>query len=137
MRAGSFADHYSQARLFFVSQTEPEQNHIVSALVFELSKVEAPAIRHRMVANLVHVDAALASRVASGLGLPKVPAPSPTAVPTKMDVAPSPALSIHRKAKVTLEGRVVGCLVTDGVDGALLDVNLRGELAYPIADALT
>jgi len=51
VRPASFADHYSQARLFYVSQTEPEQNHIVAALVFELSKVEAPAIRERMSAT--------------------------------------------------------------------------------------
>src|SRR5450755_4408612 len=83
VRPEAFADHYSQARLFYVSQTESEQNHIVSALVFELSKVATPAIRLRMVANLVHVDTALAARVASGLGLPEVPPASPTQVPTK------------------------------------------------------
>jgi catalase len=121
VRPASFADHYSQARLFYVSQTEPEQNHIVAALVFELSKVEAPAIRERMVGNLVNVDTGLAARVAAGLGLPKVPAASPTTVPAKRNPTPSPALSIHLKAKPTIEGRAVGCIVTDGVDGAIFD----------------
>jgi catalase len=121
VRPGSFADHYSQARLFYVSQTESEQNHIVSALVFELSKVEAPAIRERVLANLVYVDGDLAARVAAGLGLRKVPAASPTAVPAKKKPTPSPALSIQRKAKATIEGRTVGCVVTDGVDGSVFD----------------
>ena len=121
VRPGSFADHYSQARLFYVSQTESEQSHMVSALVFELSKVEAPAIRERVIANLVNVDTDLAARVAAGLGLRKVPAASPTTVPAKKNPTPSPALSIHRKAKATIEGRAVGCIVTDGVDGALFD----------------
>ena len=121
VRPGSFADHYSQARLFYLSQTESEQNHIVAALVFELSKVEGPAIRERVVANLVHVDTSLSARVAAGLGLRKVPAASPTTVKASKDPGPSPALSIHRKIKATLEGRAVACVVTDGVDGSLFD----------------
>ena len=52
IRAESFADHYTQARLFFRSQTEVEQNHIVAALIFELSKVETLAIRERVVSHL-------------------------------------------------------------------------------------
>jgi catalase len=41
IRAESFADHYSQARMFYRSQTAYEKAHIASALVFELSKVES------------------------------------------------------------------------------------------------
>ena len=117
IRAESFADHYSQARLFYRSQTEPEQNHIVSALVFELSKVETPAIRERVVSHLQHVDPTLAERVAKGLRLAAVPAAAATAVPPK-DMATSPALSIIAKTKPSLKGRTVACLVTDGVDVA-------------------
>ena len=68
-RSESFADHYSQARQFYISQTKPEQGHIADALVFELSKVEKPAIRARLVSHLPHIDAKLADRVAKGLGL--------------------------------------------------------------------
>ena len=121
VRPASFADHYSQARLFYVSQTGSEQNHIVAALVFELSKVEGAAIRERMVSNLVNVDADLAARVATGLGLPEMPAASPTTVPARKNPTPSPALSIHLNAKPTIEGRSVGCIVTDGADGPLFD----------------
>ena len=68
IRPESFADHYSQARLFFASQTEPEQNHIVSALVFELSKCLVPRVREAVLSRLIHIDENLAMRVAAGLG---------------------------------------------------------------------
>lgn len=65
-RSESFADHYSQARQFYISQTPVEQGHISDALVFELSKVENPAIRKRMVAHLLDIDKNLAEKVATG-----------------------------------------------------------------------
>ncbi|RYD92701.1 MAG: catalase, partial [Sphingobacteriales bacterium] len=68
-RSESFADHFSQAALFFKSQTEPEQNHIIKALRFELSKVETIAIRERMLGLLNQVDKTLAKKVAAGLGI--------------------------------------------------------------------
>ncbi|MEE7547396.1 catalase, partial [Xanthomonas sp. Kuri4-1] len=78
IRAESFADHYSQARQFFRSQTRPEQAHIASALVFELSKVETAHVREAVVGHLRHVDPELAQRVADGLGLDALP-PAPPA----------------------------------------------------------
>jgi catalase len=111
-RAGSFADHYSQARLFFLSQTEIEQAHIASALVFELSKVGLVHVRARVLANLRNVDERLAERVAIGLGM-ELPQASATAVaPIDLELAPS--LSIVRRAKATLEGRKVGTLFATG-----------------------
>src|SRR6185312_7784608 len=80
VRAESFADHYSQARLFFRSQTEIEQAHMASALVFELSKVETMHVREAIVGHLLNIDAGLARRVADGLGLAKMPAPAKAAV---------------------------------------------------------
>ena len=111
-RADSFADHYSQARLFFRSQTEIEQAHLASALVFELSKVTLAHIRSRMLANLRNVDADLAARVAAGLGM-ALPAASPAAV-APLDLELSPTLSIVRKAKHILQGRKVGILFAEG-----------------------
>src|SRR5471032_160572 len=73
IRAESFADHYSQARQFYRSQTAYEQAHIASALVFELSKVEHLRIREAMVGHLRHIEEDLANRVASGLALGKMP----------------------------------------------------------------
>ncbi len=68
-RSKSFSDHFSQAKLFFNSQTEIEQNHIIKALRFELSKVDTTAIRVRMVGLLSQVSLVLAEKVAEGLGL--------------------------------------------------------------------
>src|SRR5262249_1742424 len=73
VRAERFADHYSQARLFYRSQSGPEQTHIASALVFELSKVNAQHVREAMVGHLRHVDESLAKRVGEGLGFDALP----------------------------------------------------------------
>ena len=121
VRPESFADHYTQARLFFRSQTETERNHIVAALVFELSKVETPAVRERAVSQLIHVDEGMAKRVAAGLRLEGRIEPAATRVPARSEVEPSPALSIIGKMPQTLKGRVVGCLVSDGADRALVE----------------
>lgn len=118
IRPESFADHYSQARQFFVSQTPIEQKHIGDALVFELSKVERVDIRSRMVSHLLNIDAGLASIVADGLGLP-IPAPAQAARPTIMDLPPSDALSIVKNGPQSIEGRKFGLLLTDGSDAKL------------------
>lgn len=117
VRAESFADHYSQARLFYRSQTAPEQAHVASALVFELSKVETPHVREAVVGHLRHIDGDLAKRVAAGLGLAALPSAPPAAV-KPIDIPPSPALQIIGKARRTLKGRCVGILLDDGSDAA-------------------
>jgi catalase len=117
VRAESFADHYSQARLFYRSQTPHEQTHIAAALVFELSKVDHLHIRQRMVAHLRNIDDTLAQRVCDGLALDKLPDALPPAAPVQ-DMPPSPALQIIGKMKDTLQGRVVGILIADGSDGS-------------------
>ena len=117
VRAESFADHFSQARQFFYSQTVPEQNHIVSAFVFELSKVQTKAVRERMVGQLANVDPQIAQRVANGLGLQGQIQPLPTTVTTRTELEASPTLSILAKSKKTLAGRKVGCLIAEGTDG--------------------
>ena len=118
IRPESFADHYSQARMFFLSQTEAEKNHIIAALVFELSKVETLAVRERVVSHLLHVDEGMAKRVSAGLRLGKAIEPATTTAPARRQIRPSPALSIIGKAPQTLKGRVIALLVSDGVDCA-------------------
>ncbi|MFK0692836.1 catalase [Mesorhizobium sp. IMUNJ 23033] len=120
LRAESFADHYSQARQFFNSQTPPEQRHIAMALTFELSKVETPVIRERMVAHLLNIDEGLAVIVADKLGIKKLPYPADAAVAPRGDLEPSPALSIIENGPDSFEGRKVGVLVSEGTDAALL-----------------
>ncbi|GAA4863073.1 catalase [Luteimonas vadosa] len=117
IRPESFADHYSQARQFYRSQTAPEQAHMASALVFELSKVETAHVREAIVGHMRHIDEDFARRVADGLGMTKLPPAPAAAVPTE-DRPKSPALQIIGKMKDTLHGRSVGILVHDGSDAA-------------------
>lgn len=113
VRPESFADHYSQARMFYLSQSEVEQSHIASALVFELSKVQAPHIRSAMVSHFRVIDEKLGQRVANGLGLSPAPDAATPAVPvTDLDL--SPATRILDRMKPTLEGRCIAILVDEG-----------------------
>ena len=118
VRSETFADHYSQARLFWVSQTPSEQAHIASSFVFELSKTNLPQVAPRMVANLRNVDEDLAKRVAAGIGIPLPPKAKAARAP--IDMPPSDALSIQKNMKPTLKGRKVGVLIADGTDAAEL-----------------
>ena len=130
LRPESFADHYSQATQFFNSQTTTEQRHIAMALTFELSKVETPAIRERMIAHLLNIDEGLAQTVADKLGITEMPKAADAAVTPRKDLEPSPALSIIENGPDSFEGRKVGVLVSNGVDAALLkslQAALEGE----------
>ncbi len=120
-RGELFSDHYSQARQFYVSQTPDEQAHIKDAFTFELSKVETPAIRARMVSHLLNVDVELARGVAKGLGIAELPKAAEPARPIISDLPPSPALSIIRNGPKSFKGRKLGVLVSDGTDAQLLD----------------
>ena len=120
LRPESFADHYSQARQFYLSQTAVEQNHIAMALTFELSKVETPVIRERIVSHLLNIDANLAETVAGKLGIRKMPKAADAMVPVRDDLAPSPALSIIENGPGTFKGRKIGVLVANGTDAQVL-----------------
>ncbi|QGZ40184.1 catalase [Pseudoduganella flava] len=114
-----FGEHYGQARLFWHSQSPAEQRHIVNAYRFELTRVQTPAVRERIVAGLVNVDPALAQAVAADLGIP-VPPPLPRA--TELPIPhypPSPSLSLlARPGTLGIKTRRIALLVADGVDGA-------------------
>ncbi|MDN4061331.1 catalase [Massilia sp. YIM B02769] len=114
-----FADHYSQARLFYASQSPAEQAHIANAFRFELTRVQTPAIRERMLALLANVDAGLVAKVAEGLGM-EVPAPLPLATDAPIpEYEPSPALSLlSRPGQTGIRTRRVAILAASGVDGA-------------------
>ena len=112
VRSDTFADHYSQARQFYLSQQPIEQKHIGDALVFELSKVTRPDIRARSVSHLRNIDEKLATRVADGLGL-ALPDAAKAARPT-LDMPTSDALSILSNGPDTFKGRKLGLLLTDG-----------------------
>jgi len=136
-RSKSFFDHFSQARLFFYSQSEPEKNHIVDAFSFELGKVKIPAIRERMLALLAEIDKGLAAQVAYALGLhiPKklenqlnqnIPADADPAdyasVQVNSSLLKSPALSMANTVKDSIKTRKIAILAADGVDEQSLEV---------------
>jgi len=134
-RSRSFFDHFSQARLFFRSQSDPEKNHIIDALSFELGKVKTVAIRERMLAVLAQIDKGLATEVAYALGLhiPKIgleelnnsiPADGERAdyasANPEGSLAKSEALSMAGTIKDTIKTRKIAVLAADGVDGKSL-----------------
>jgi len=116
IRPESFADHYSQALLFWKSMTEPEQRHIVGGFAFELGKCKELKIRKRMLGHLNNVDKDLANQVAQGLGMEGEADKISPAVPLR-DVKPSKPLSQYASAPETLQGKKIGLLVTNTVDG--------------------
>ena len=129
-KAERFADHYTQATLFWNSQSDTEKRHIINAFRFELSKVQTPAIRERMVAGLLNVDVQLAGAIAQGLGMRELPAPLPKLRDgVKAEVATSPALSLFaRPGSVGVQARRVAVLVGDGSDM---------DAVYPLIKRLT
>lgn len=155
-RSESFSDHFSQARLFYNSQTDVEKMHIVRALRFELGKVDTTAIRVRMLGLLAQVDAGLAQQVAEGLRLTVPPQPEKPmnhgvgadADPVKHEptfreqaVQASEALSMvtNPTNSPTIESRKVAILCADGVDeaavlemkSALLRESAKGFIVAP------
>ena len=142
-RGEKFFDHFSQATLFWNSQSDPEKQHIVQALRFELGKVEVPEVRERVVGMLAQVDRTLAGRVAEGLGLavPKVTGALNQSVPADADpkkfqpialkqaVDRSDALSMAKTVKDSAETRKVAILSADGVDGEAVAAIQRALLA--------
>ena len=146
-RSPSFTDHFSQARMFFESQTETEKNHLRDALRFELSKVETEAVRARVLTLLNQVSPSLATAVSEkiGVAVPKDAALPPSPGSPENDIVPenhatevaradseenpsaigrikspksSTALSMVKTAKKSLSTRKIAVLVADGVDGA-------------------
>jgi catalase len=142
-RSESFSDHFSQATLFFNSQTEVEKNHIIKALRFELGKVETEAIRNRMVSLLSQVDDTLAKKVAAGLGItvhnPEIPmnkGVGADANPTKYEpkttaqtTLSSDALSMLKNSTITgsIATKQIAFICADGVCNASV-VNYKNAL---------
>lgn len=118
-RSESFAEFYSQPRLFWLSQTPVEQDHIVAAFSFELSKVARAYIRERVVDLLTHIDVPLAEQVANNLGIKlsddalKTQPPKPVNGLDKDD-----SLSLYASGKGVIKGRQVAILLSDGVNAA-------------------
>ena len=129
-----FADHYSQATLFWNSQTPYEKAHIVRGFRFELTKVQVPAIRERLVSMLRNVSDDLAGAVAGGLGI-DLPKAMPRLVdPPRVEVKQSPSLSLTaRPGEPTIRGRRIAILLAPGVE---LDSVTTTEAALTKAGAV-
>jgi catalase len=139
-RSQSFFDHFSQATLFYNSQSDAERNHLTNALRFELSKVEIPAIRERMVGLLTQVDKTLAANVADALGF-KAPAgpemPMNHSIPADgnpknyqpikvtLPLQKSAALSMANTRKDSIKSRQVAVLAANGVDDAAMNAMIK------------
>lgn len=119
-RSETFADYYSQARLFWKSMTEPERNHIVGGFTFELGKCEARHVRKRMLGHLMLVDQELGEKVASALGMEGEAAEIEPVVPI-IEYEPSPALSQYSKSPASLQGKKIGVLTSDGTPASILE----------------
>jgi catalase len=134
-RSKSFFDHFSQAKLFYQSQSEPEKNHIIDALSFELGKVKTVAIRERMLGTLLQIDKTLAKSVAMNLGIktiPKLTGSLNKSVPAdgnpkdfqpiqkEPEIPSSAALSMANTPKDSIKTRKIAFLVANGVDGVSL-----------------
>ncbi|MGF6703131.1 catalase [Paraburkholderia sp. MM5496-R1] len=137
VRSDSFADHFSQAALFYNSMSQPEKDHIAAAYQFELGKVTKPEIRARQVNEiLANFDADLAAKVAEGLGLPAPKKGTAKLVGPKT----SPALSLLNRVKPGIKTRKIALLAAPGSDGAAikqLQQALTGEGATPMLIAPT
>ncbi len=140
-RSSSFHDHFSQATLFYNSQSDAEKTHIVNAFSFELGKLQTDAIRERMVGNLTQVDTSLAKRISDNLGI-EVPKPAefmnqsfgadtnPKSVQpmkAKSSLEKSPALSMANTVKDNIKTRRIAILASDGVDRKIVST-VKAEL---------
>lgn len=140
-RSKSFVDHYSQAKLFYNSQSTPEKIHLQNALIFELSKVTIPEIRERLVGQLAYIDKFLAWRVAEKIGVEvkelEFPNQSLPANANRIDlqseekepeVKISEALSMQNTVKNTIAGRKIGFIMANGADaGTSNDLKIKLE----------
>jgi len=130
----SFDDHFSQARLFWLSMSPVEQDHIVQAYTFELGKCYDDTIRQRQLLSLARIDDRLAAEVATGLGMP-----APDSAVEGTDVDPSPALS-QLGQTWPVEGRTVAVVVDSTADAdAVADLvqRLTSEKLVPLLLAPT
>lgn len=136
-RSPSFFDHFSQATLFYNSQSEAEKRHIADALSFELSKVDIESIKVKMLDLLNHVDKALAERVSKAISIPMPKKSDPLLnhnfgadadpkkcqpVKAKQAIEKSEALSMANTVKNTIKTRQIAFLVANGSDEKAVDV---------------
>lgn len=136
-RSESFLDFFTQARMFLLSLSDPEREHLTDAFRFEVAKVKRRDIRRRVLAMFSQVDEELATRIAEHLGesVDDLTFESRSR-PARRDVKPSPALSMLNTAFESVDGRRVAVLAAHGVDGPqvaeICRATLRAKAQYQI-----
>lgn len=154
-RSQSFVDHYSQAKLFYNSQSVPEKKHLQNALIFELSKVTIPAIRERVVGQLAFIDKDLADKVAKKVGVQVTKLEQPNgSMPADADpktlqseerepnTKSSEALSMKNTVKDSIQSRIIGFIMEEGVHAAEVNalqskLEEKGAVVQVIAGSLS
>ncbi|WP_420852600.1 catalase HPII [Salinisphaera shabanensis] len=142
-RSDSFQDHYSQARLFWNSQTDVEKEHIIEAYTFELSKVERPYIRERIIQWMlpnISMDLAQAVGEMHGVEVPDGPTASEEEYGRGRTEKSEP-LSLMARLPGDIKHRKVAILAADGVDaGEITELKDKltegGAMAFVIAPSM-
>lgn len=125
-RSASFAEYFAHPRLFWLSQTPAEQQHIIAAFSFELSKVMRPYIRERVTDLLTRIDPELARGVAENLGISLSDEQLSRELPKPVNgVEKDPALSLYANGNQVLKSRRVALLIADGVSGKSVETVCR------------
>lgn len=117
-RSASFGDHYSQAQLFWNSQSDVEKEHIIAAYAFELSKVKRPHIRERVITQILpNISTNLAAAVGKIHGIePPGEPPAPAEELGQRSLERSEALSLMARRPDNIRYRKIAILAADGVD---------------------
>ncbi|MEO6593768.1 MAG: catalase [Planctomycetota bacterium] len=145
LRSTTFADHFSQARMFLRSQSAAERRHLIDACRFELGNVERLSIRERVVFLFTQIDEDFAAKVAESIGV-SFPVTGKT-----IDAASrgserarnltSPALSLRNAARKVVQSRKVALLAASGVnaeevDAAMLHLGGKGAIVHVVSLSL-
>lgn len=112
-RPQSFADHWSQPRLFFNSLSEVEQQFLIDAIRFETSQISAP-MQENILKQLNKISHDIAVRVGSAIGVE-----APEADPTYYHDNTTAGLSIFGNKLPTIATLNVGILASTKTEGSL------------------
>jgi len=114
----SFADYYSQARIFWNSLSAPEKQDLVESFSFHIGSVKDKGIRQKNVELWGNVDTEMATMIAENIG---VDAPKTKHVDVDTSYASLSQLNSPHSA-MTMK---VGVLLGDGFDGKEVNAVLK------------
>lgn len=106
--SSTFADVWSQPRLFFNSLHPVEQQFIINAIRFETSQLKSVIVKNNVLIQLNRVSHDVAVRVASALGME-----APEADPTYYHDNTTSGVSIAKEPLLKIDGLKVGYLTSN------------------------